>query len=107
MCEIILEAFSKMFINNTNNIVKWSSRTMKDLKGEKIDGAITYNLEEIQNIPDIIEFVKLLIERNEYVKLLKENLDKEYIRNIDIIKLLNKIKKGKKINKVKINKNNY
>ncbi len=94
MCEIILEAFSKIFINNTNNIVKWSSRTMKNLKGKRIDGIVTYNLEEIQNIQDINEFIKLLIERNEYVKLLKENLDKEYTRNVDIIKLLNKIKRG-------------
>ncbi len=95
MCEIILEVFKFSLSNNTQEIINLSSKMMKDLKGKKEDGMIVYDLREIKNIGDIKGFVKLLMERNILVEMLKKDLDKEYMRNKDYIKQLNKIHKSK------------
>jgi len=91
MCEIILEVFKQTFFNNTEDIVKLSSKMMKDSKGEKKNGVYIYNLNDIKNQPDISKFIELLTIRNNWVTLLKKDLDKEYVRNVDFIETLKKL----------------
>lgn len=97
MSEIILEIYKRELSNNTIDIVNLSSKITRDLDGKEIDGKIEYNLHELQDNSDvkefISEFVKLLAKRNQLIGKLREELNKEYISNIEDIKQLNRKKK--------------